>query len=268
MGPGARRAGGRVSEHTAIGWTHHTFNIAWGCMKVSPGCANCYAETFSKRTGHDIWGPAATTSRRTFGEAHWREPLKWNAAAALIGERRRVFTSSMADVFEDHPTIDLERERLWPLIRATPQLDWQILTKRPDRIAALLPADWGSGYPNVWLGTSIESQEFVARLRPLVEIPAAVRFVSAEPLLGPLDLRAFAPHVDWVITGGESGRRRRTMDLLWMVPIVHQARELRHFKLFVKQDSHLHPGRQNRLPDHWWAIKEFPEPRVVQWSAV
>jgi protein gp37 len=256
-----------MSETTGIGWTHHTFNIAWGCMKVSPGCANCYAESFSKRTGHSVFGPAATTARRTFGEQHWREPLRWDRMAGEVAERRRVFCSSMADVFEDHPTIDAEREKLWPLIHATPWLDWQLLTKRPERIAERLPADWGDGYPNVWLGTSIESQDYVGRLASLVAIPASVRFVSAEPLLGPLDLRAFAPHVDWVITGGESGKRRRAMDLLWLVPIVHQAQQLGHFRLFVKQDSHLYPGRQGRLPDHWWALKEFPEPRVAQWSA-
>lgn len=209
-----------MSERTGIEWTNHTFNIAWGCIKVGPGCENCYAETLSKRYGHNVWGPAKTTARRTFGVKHWAEPLKWNAKAEAAGERRRVFCSSMADVFEDHPTIDSEREDLWPLIRATPWLDWQLLTKRPERIAANLPADWGEGYDNVWLGTSIENQDYLERMAILGDVPAVVHFVSAEPLLGPLSLRSFLELIDideewWVIVGGESGPGCRPMDLEW-----------------------------------------------------
>ncbi len=118
--------GGGMSQLTAIEWTDHTFNVAWGCMKVSPGCQHCYADTLSSRYGFDVWGPAATTERRTFGDKHWAEPYRWNKAAGNAGVRRRVFCCSMCDLFEDHPTIDAEREKLWPLIRATPHLDWRL----------------------------------------------------------------------------------------------------------------------------------------------
>lgn len=237
-----------MSEKTGIEWTDHTFNIAWGCMKVSPGCQHCYADTLSRRYGHDVWGPAKTTGRRTFGEKHWRDPLKWNAAAERKGVQRRVFCSSMCDVFEDHPTIDAERERLWPIIRATPNLDWQILTKRPERIAANLPADWGEGYPNVWLGTSVESQEYAdERIPHLVAIPAAVRFLSCEPLLGPLTFRwaswnpvINANHLDglrqlhWLIIGGESGPGARPCGVEWIRTIIAECDEAR-VACFVKQ---------------------------------
>ncbi len=204
-----------MSEKTGIEWTDHTFNIAWGCFKVSPGCAHCYADTLSRRYGHDVWGPPKTTARRTFGDKHWAEPLKWNAKAEMDGVRRRVFCSSMCDVFEDHPTIDAEREKLWPLIRATPWLDWQLLTKRPERIAANLPSDWGNGYANVWLGTSVESQDYAYRVEYLKFVPAVVRFVSAEPLLGRFDLGGQAWEIDWLIVGGESGPGARPMDIDW-----------------------------------------------------
>jgi protein gp37 len=210
-----------MSERTGIEWTSHTFNIAWGCMRVSPGCEHCYAEVLSKRYGFAVWGPAKTTERRVFGEKHWNEPLRWNAKAERDGVRRRVFCASMCDVFEDHPTIDAEREKLWPLIRSTPWLDWQLLTKRPERIAVNLPGDWGAtGYANVWLGTSVESQAYLERMAVLGDVPASVRFVSCEPLLGRLSLRSLLELIDvdeqwWVIVGGESGPGCRPMELEW-----------------------------------------------------
>ena len=248
-----------MGEQTGIEWTDHTHNIAWGCAKVSPGCANCYADTLSHRYGYDVWGEGKP--RRTFGAKHWNEPLRWDRAAEAAGERRRVFTSSMADVFEDHPTIDLQRQRLWDLIKATPNLDWQVLTKRAERIAANLPPDWGDGYPNVWLGVSVESQRFDWRAVMLCQVPAVVRFISAEPLLGPLDLTACNPVLDpakrrriahrvnvlagmppdatsarvhWVIPGGESGPGCRPMDPRWAASLVEQCK--RHdVAVFVKQ---------------------------------
>lgn len=212
-----------MSRKTGIEWCDHTFNIAWGCMKVSPGCAHCYAETLSSRFGHDVWGPAAQTTRRTFGAKHWAEPLAWNEAARASGTRARVFCSSMCDVFEDHPIIDAERAKLWPLIRATPHLDWLLLTKRPERIHDALPADWcddGYGYPNVWIGTSIESQEYANRVWPLVDLVARVKFLSFEPLLGPVILPTRLGEspwwgINWAIVGGESGPGARPMELDW-----------------------------------------------------
>lgn len=221
-----------------------SFNPWWGCVKVSPGCEHCYAETFAKRTGHSIWGPAATTQRRTFGDKHWQEPLKWNEDAVKAGERRRVFCASMADVFEDHPQLLTERVRLWKLIDQTPALDWLLLTKRPENITDMAPCSWvADGYPlNVWIGTSVENQAMADKRIPLLlQIPAAVRFLSCEPLLGPLDLSGrtcntvwidqeyadadpgFAEVVetdgwpiDWVIVGGESGPKARPMEADWV----------------------------------------------------
>src|SRR5262249_26019968 len=127
----------RMGKQTAIDWCNHTFNPWWGCDEarvpdgsMSPECVYCYARTFAKRVGHDIWG--ADAPRRSFGDKLWVEPEKWNGDAALSGERRRVFCASMADVFEDRPDLDPHRARLWALIERTPHLDWLLLTKRPE----------------------------------------------------------------------------------------------------------------------------------------
>jgi len=202
-----------MADKTIIAWTNHTFNIAWGCTKVSPGCKNCYADTLSSRYGHDVWGPRKP--RRVLSDKYWKEPLKWNADAEAAGERRRVFSSSMCDILEDHPTITEQRGRLWELIRATPWLDWQLLTKRPERYAECLPLDWGpTGWNNVWIGTSVENDEYTWRAEAIKQIPAVVRFISYEPALGPLpSLRLDG--LDWVIYGGESGPGYREHDLEW-----------------------------------------------------
>jgi protein gp37 len=201
-----------MAEKTAIAWTDSTWNLAWGCTKVSPGCKNCYADGLADRYGYDVWGPEK--SRRTFGEKHWQEPIKWNRQAEKEGRRRRVFCSSMCDVFEDHPTIQKELAKLWPLIRATPHLDWQLLTKRPERIGDNLPADWDQGWHNVWLGTSIENNDYTWRADYLCQIPAVVRFISYEPALGPLD-KLDLTGIHWVIYGGESGQDFRPEDKQW-----------------------------------------------------
>jgi protein gp37 len=216
-----------MSANSAIQWTDHTFNPWWGCIRVSPGCEHCYAETFAKRLGFDIWGPAKTTDRRVFGEKHWAAPLKWNRDADREGRRRRVFCASMADVFEDHPAANAERPKLWELIRATPWLDWQLLTKRPENIVAMLPADWEHGYANVWLGTTVESQESTSRIAHLLDrrIGAdVVRFLSCEPLLGPVDLREWVASIEWIIIGGESGPKARPFNLAWARSLVAQCR--------------------------------------------
>ena len=217
---------------------------------MSPGCANCYAETFDKRVhgiGKGHWGP--DSERRFFGDKHWAEPLKWNKAAAAAGERHRVFCASMADVFEDHPDVAAARARLYALILDTPNLDWLLLTKRPENVERLwLQAridafgKWtdtvtGPLWPdNVWIGTSVENQEQAdIRIPILATIPAAVRFLSMEPLLGPVvlpvGLAGFA--VDWVIVGGESGPGARVMYPEWPMSLRDQCRALGiafHFK--------------------------------------
>jgi protein gp37 len=211
-----------VGVSTAISWTDHTFNPWWGCQRVSPGCEHCYAETFAKRTGHDVWGKAA--GRRFFGVEHWAEPLKWNAAAEREGRRALVFCASMADVFEARSDLDEERWRLWHLIGVTPWLTWQLLTKRPENVLTMVPLRWLGGpeapdvyrWPsNVWIGTTVEDQQRADERIPLLaEIPAPVRFLSCEPLLGELDVFEWLGRgVDWVICGGESGARHRPLDL-------------------------------------------------------
>ena len=175
-----------MAKNSRIEWTTHTFNPWWGCVKVSPACKHCYAESWAKRVGQPVWGIRA--DRRFFGEAHWNEPLRWDREAAQSGERARVFCASMADVFEDRGDLDPWRDRLWALIEATPNLDWLLLTKRPQHIASMAP--WDDRWPaNVWLGTTVEDQDCAdERLPLLAAVPAAVRFISAEPLLGPVDL--------------------------------------------------------------------------------
>lgn len=209
-----------MAKNSSIEWTHHTFNPWWGCVKVSPACAHCYAEAWAKRVGQNVWGGQA--ARRLFGNAHWSEPLSWNDEAARFNRRYRVFCASMADVFEPRADLDLEREKLWTLINATPSLDWLLLTKRPGSVARLAP--WDSSWPaNVWIGTTVENQLWATRRMPLLlSIPAARRFLSCEPLLGPLDLsrwisrgRAGLHPIDWVIAGGESGPGARPMLPSW-----------------------------------------------------
>ena len=189
---------------TAIQWTDHTFNPWWGCVKVSPGCQNCYAETLAHRYG-TAWGVEG--ERRQMADSTWAEPVKWNKAASAAGRRARVFCSSMADVFEANAQVESARARLWSLIESTPALDWLLLTKRPGNITGMVPAAWlQEPRPNVWYGTSVENQKTAERRLPhLLGVPAAVRFLSCEPLLEPVSLAAWLHGVQWVITGGESG---------------------------------------------------------------
>lgn len=204
-----------MAQHSTIEWTTHTFNPWWGCTKVSAGCKFCYAESIANRYGHPVWGPLA--ERRTFGEKHWSEPLKWNEEARRKGERARVFCASMADVF-DEKAPEEEREKLWALIRRTPNLDWQILTKRPHLIRDNLPHDWNDGYGNVWLGTSVEDDRVLRRIYELVSVPARVHFLSLEPLIGPLDALPL-DDIEWAIVGGESGPKSRPIEEQWVESI-------------------------------------------------
>ena len=147
---------------TKIEWCDYSFNPWVGCTKVSPGCDHCYAEGWAKRTGQSsLWNG----DRRRTSETNWRQPLKWNKAAASDGRRRRVFCASVADVF-DNQVPEQWREDLFKLIAATPDLDWLLLTKRPQNIQRFLP--WGPSaapWRNVWLGTTVENQEEMARRR-------------------------------------------------------------------------------------------------------
>jgi protein gp37 len=238
-------------------------------MKVSEGCQHCYAETLAKRWKHDIWGPPATTHRRLFAAKHWTEPLRWNEAARKAGVQRRVFSGSMCDVFEDHPDVGAARVLLWDVIERTPNLIWLLLTKRPENIEGMLPAEWGESrwYQNVWLGTSVENQEQArARIPALLAVEGAARyFLSCEPLLEPLDLASILCEdgsralrlIDWAIIGGESGPHFRPMDLDWALDIKQQCD---HYgtKFFFKQRAGPKPGNLDGVPPEL-LVQEIPD---------
>lgn len=248
-----------MAENSKIEWTDHTFNPWTGCTKVSPGCDHCYAESWAKRSGTVRWG-AGEPRRRTI-EANWRKPLQWNAQAEREGRRFRVFCASLADVF-DNDAPEQWRADLFSLIAQTPQLDWLLLTKRIGNAAAMLDRIAYLGttdsvlermpLPNVWLGATVVNQEEADRdIQKLLQVPARVRFLSIEPMLGPIDLRqlrgfhngatpqthdCLSGHssdtpwgyvrdkrpdpfsrgrVDWIIVGGESGPGARPMHPDW-----------------------------------------------------
>lgn len=298
-----------MGKDSAIGWTHHTWNSWLGCAKVSPGCKFCYAEKWAARNPEQfgVWGKNG--KRIVRAEAGWNEVLAWDRAAARAGERHRVFAFSMADICEDwggfpvdnrgnhlttchldgrlryvpwtgsgqRITLDHIRERTFDLIQQTQNLDWLIVTKRPENLEAILP--WTSEHngeyrerfsPNVWVGVSVENREQAAKRIPILNrIPAAVRFVSAEPLLEYVDFDSYMRGVcmecggsgetyghyfsdnglgtcescrgkqedgsnlglDWIIVGGESGGEARRFDLNWCRRIV----EDRNCPVYVKQ---------------------------------
>lgn len=245
-----------MGENSNIEWTDHTFNPWIGCTKVSAACDHCYAEAWDARglqQRETRWGPHADRTRTS--AANWRKPLAWNKAAAASGTRARVFCASLADVFDNHASIlPAWRSDLFSLISQTPHLDWLLLTKRPQNIARMMPnylhtkREWS----NVWLGTTAENQtEADRRIPHLLAVPAAVRFLSMEPLFGPVDLSHWmgvnhsrdnnlsdpetraainkmillareqfrAEHgnhgISWVIVGGESGPHARPMHPDW-----------------------------------------------------
>lgn len=213
-----------MAENSGIEWTKHTFNPWIGCTKISPACDFCYAETWDAKASGARWGAKAA---RTITKS-WSKPRKWDREAAAVGERYKVFTASLADVFDNHASILPEwRTRLWALIRETPNLDWLLLTKRPQNIARYLPDDWGdAGYANVWLGISTENRvEMLRRATILADIPAKVKFWSAEPLLGDIGAIPSGLMPDWIITGGESGDLYREADISWYRNLRDQALE-------------------------------------------
>ncbi len=248
-----------MSENSKIEWCDHTFNPWEGCQKVSPGCDNCYAEARNIRFsgGQSVnWGPGAP--RRLTSDANWAKPLKWNRDADKFfsehGRRQRVFCASLADVFDNAVSAQW-RYRLLRLIELTPNLDWLILTKRIGNARGMLNQamrantagreNWDNNYfPNVWVGATVVNQKEADRDIPnLLDVPAAVHFLSIEPMLGPIDLTRISvgnghyeihpligtwlclddngqpipviPAIDWVICGGESGANARPMHPQW-----------------------------------------------------
>lgn len=221
-----------MAETTGISWADHTFNPWIGCTEVSAGCDNCYARDFTRnRMGLQVWGAGAP--RRRTSPAYWRQAKKWAAAALQAGVRRRAFPS-MCDPFDAEVPEEWRQEFL-ALCEETPGLDWLLLTKRPNMVLKMVPPRWlePAGWPsNVWIGTSVEDERVVWRIEHLVKVPAPVRFLSLEPLLGPLNLDPVFPgtahsadwlaELDWVIVGGESGSKRRPFELAWAEDIRRQ----------------------------------------------
>ncbi len=218
-----------MADSTQIAWTDSTFNPWWGCTKIAPGCDNCYAAAFDKRIGGKHW----ENQPRTMSEAYWQKPLRWHQQVQATGLMHKVFCGSMCD-WTDNNAPAGQLVRLWDTIRLTPDLDWQLLTKRAVNIKKRLPSDWDEGYDNVWLGVTVENcKHGLKRLEILKTIPAYIRFISVEPLLeclGPVDLNG----IDWVIVGGESGPHARPMNKDWVYSLQRQCHE-QNTPFFFKQ---------------------------------
>ena len=232
-----------MAENSKIEWCDHTFSPWLGCQHVSPGCERCFAESWSKRSGLVEWGPHG--ERKRTSADYWKQPLRWarkareerreyNEIVRLAPEfgehslpplRPRVFCASLCDVFDNQVQQEW-RTDLFRLIDATPELDWLLLTKRPENMRIMLPRACGEAtkyadrpwpWPNIWLGFTAEDQEHFNRRWPIVrDIPAAVRFCSYEPALGPLTLPDdVSGHLNWIIAGSESGHGARPMSIEW-----------------------------------------------------
>ena len=197
-----------MGEITSISWCDASFNPWIGCTKVSPACDHCYAERDNARRGWVTgWGPGVPRKRTSV--ANWRNPIIWDRKAQAAGKPLRVFCSSLADVF-DNEVPDEWRADLWRLVRDTPHLRWILLTKRIGNARKMLPNDWP--YANAGLMATLADQAEWDRDWPkLAATPATWRGVSAEPLLGRIDIGDAKP--DWIITGGESGPTRRPLDM-------------------------------------------------------
>jgi protein gp37 len=265
-----------MGENSAIEWTDHTFNPWIGCTKVSPGCTNCYAEDMMDHRYHRVtWGKGKPRVRTS--PANWKKPLAWDRACAEAGTRARVFCASLADVFDDEVNPGW-RDDLFDLIEQCRNLDWLLLTKRPENAMRMLSCmiidhdlaeRFAGPWSHVWIGTTVEDQQRAdERIPQLLAIPARVRFLSCEPLLGPVDLRAplnlcpvkrstinahtgdLADHgwgwdrnnmrgtewvgtgIHWVIAGGESGQHARPMHPAWLRQIRDQCHAARVSFLF------------------------------------
>jgi protein gp37 len=247
-----------MAENSKIEWTDHTFNPWIGCQKVSPGCDRCYAESLSTRYGWTTWGPHG--ERKRTSEANWRKPRQWAKAARGTGKRPRVFCASLADVFDNRAPQEW-RDDLFELIRDTPELDWLLLTKRPENIDGMLPLSWRASarpnWDNVWLGTTCEDQAAYDRRWPVLsDIPAAVHFISYEPAIGPLRLHSGTQQPDWLICGGESGPGARFMPEQWAEHVMLDC-ERAGVHFFMKQMT----GKKE-IPGHLMR-RAFPRGSVV-----
>jgi protein gp37 len=243
--------------NTLIEWATHTLNFWWGCTKVSQACAHCYAETLAKLYGHGraTWGPSGGRWLRF--EAAAAELAKVEREAARTNTRPRVFVNSMSDTFESNELLDATRCMMLVLIADTPAVDFLLLTKRPENVRGMVPPAWLEKWPaHVWIGTTVEDQENAnQRIPALLDIPACVRFLSCEPLLGPVEFSNVTHRSDcvsvlgkpalsgihWVIAGGESGAGARPMHPNWARSLRRQC-EAVGVPFFFKQWGEWHPA--------------------------
>lgn len=259
-----------MGQKSKIQWTDATWNIAVGCTKVDEDCKFCYM--YRQSLGNKRYDPKVVRKTKTV----FNLPLKYKETKSQCWEGRPlIFTSSLTDVF--HPAIDGYRNEMWDIIRKCPHLIFQILTKRPERIKDHLPPDWGTGWDNVWLGTSIGSQASINRVWELSLVPCKIRFLSLEPLHGEIEIPIYwcnYPHsIDWVIVGGESGNdngpyKYRPCQLSWIEKII-RACDRYSIPVFVKQLgtylakdldlSDRHGGDIDEFPEHL-QIRKFPKP--------
>lgn len=258
-----------MADETGISWTDHTFNPWWGCSRVAPGCDNCYAAALDNRTGGKYWDDVTVKPRLT-KDANWRKPVKWNKEAKASGTRHKVFCGSMMDWCDKNAPAGA-LDRLWQLIRETPYLDWQLLTKRATLIKKRLPGDWGKGWPNVWLGVTCENVEHgIPRVQELVKIPAIIRFVSAEPLLEDISdyICDYANGLDWLIVGGESGPNCRPMNSAWVYKLLFEFGLGQIIPVWFKQWGGNGKDKGGNLVDghkiHEWPNVEAYKPPIQQ----
>lgn len=273
-----------MAENTKIEWCDHTINWWIGCTKVSPACAHCYAEAMDKRFNREPhWGPDAPRAVRLLPAT--REAFRYQRRAEREGRRFKVFTNSLSDFFEDRSDLDGARLGALDVIRRTPNLDWLIRTKRPESIVSLLRRvvdicecheslgelhDWIFDWitpetttvpPNVWIGTTAEDQACAdKRIPSLLQVPAAVRFLSCEPLLGPINLglldcrQGYTPTRDLlhqVIAGGESGAHARPMHPDWVRSLRDQCVEAGVPFLFKQWGEFEDRGRHGPQAGDW-----------------
>lgn len=245
-----------MAAKTGISWADSTANLWIGCVEVTPACDHCYARELAERYGWTTWG-----GPRVYCKAGWALARKFQRAANRhvvqgglvggvdpeLGRRRRVFVNSLSDFFDNHKTVTW-RDEAWQLFRECPDVIFMLLTKRPENIRKMLPADWGDGWDNVWIGTTVEDQKRAEHRVPhLLNIPAVMRFLSLEPLLGDVDLRSIrvrdpaggfllldalagyvrpfdrkepiggevVNRIGWVVAGGESGAKARISNPRW-----------------------------------------------------
>ncbi|MEZ4495030.1 MAG: phage Gp37/Gp68 family protein [Dehalococcoidia bacterium] len=221
-----------MAEHSTIEWTEATWNPVTGCTKVSPGCAHCYAETFAERFRGVPGHPYENGFDLQLRPERLELPLAWKRP-------RRIFVNSMSDLF--HPKVpDAFVQTVFDTMRRADWHTFQVLTKRPERAAAM--ADQLPWSRNIWMGTSVENQRWTSRVDELRKVPAAIRFLSCEPMLGPLSLDLAGIH--WVIVGGESGHGARRMKPEWVESVRDQCLGTGTPFFFKQWGAHARDGRR------------------------